>query len=65
MSRTHRPDCLLDLYLDTLRTTNVVVVLVELVLETDYQVALCSRQLVCSARPNIGDAGNTIDRLAL
>lgn len=33
MSHTHRPDCLWDLYLIVLRTTNIIVVLVELGLE--------------------------------
>ena len=43
MRSPHRPDCLLDLYLIKLRTTDVIVVGIELGLEADHKGALCSR----------------------
>jgi hypothetical protein len=44
MSVAHRPDHLLNYELIELRATEVVVVLVELSLKTDHQVALGSGQ---------------------
>ena len=48
-----------------LRTTDVIVVGIELVLETDDQVTLCSRKLVRSAWPSIVDPWDAIDGLSL
>ena len=65
MRMTHRPGCLSKPYLIKLRTTDVIVVPVQLGLEADRKVTLRSRQSVISTWPNIVDARNTIDRLAL
>jgi hypothetical protein len=64
MSKPHRPDCLLKLYLVKLRTTDVIVVLVKLGLEADCKAALCRGQRVSSSWTHVVDARNTIDCLA-
>ena len=64
MRLPHRPDWSLNLYSIKLRTTDIVVVLIEQGLETDRKVPLCSRQGVSSAWSSIVDASNTIHNLA-
>ena len=67
MRLSHRPDCLLERYRAAcpvrLRTTNIIVVLVEQGLEAGRKRALSSSQCVGSARSHIVDAGHAINDL--
>ena len=64
MRLPHRPDWSLNLYSIKLRTTDVVVVLVEQCFEADSKVPLRSRQGVSCAWSSVVDASNAIHNLA-